>query len=742
MKSYSYSLKLIVFCCVSTLFSHSASAQNPKLDSLKNVLLHSTNQDTSKANVFISICNEVMKGTEYKKTLQLYSSQLLTLSYKLGFKKGIATSLLFNSMAAPTNSDLKKEIQGVTEALRLMKEINNKAGIALCYQEFGRISRLQNNFDEAVTYFLTSAKIREEIHDASGATSCYLKVGGIYQHSGNYEKSLQYYFRSLRIAESVKDKNRICENYICIGIVSFEQNKPKQTIEYMNKALEAGGKEISKINLCYIYNNLAIGYSKFDKKKGLEYQIKALNTEKEIGDKIGMAMSYGNIGAIYQEQKKIDAAIDSYLKAIALSEGTNDLSGLCYFYNGAGSAYQGKKNYATAYSYFQKALNTSKTLDFKINIRDTYFNLSGLSEEQKNFKEALEYHRLYAATNDSILNEESLKQSNELNVRYETEKKEKEILLLTKDQELTDKTIKEQRLVRIGLISGLGLLFALSFLLYNRYRLKQKANSILEKQKAEIHQKNILITDSIDYAKTIQEAILPDQEKLSDHLSDYFILYKPKAIVSGDFYWVGKKGNETICVVADCTGHGVPGAFMSLLGHNMLENVIQLESSVNPGAILSALNKEITARFSKGQEIAKHGMDIAVISINRDTQQLQYAGARNSIYLVRQQVLVEIKADKFSTGMILKDHSIPSYANQVISLEKEDMIYLFSDGYPDQKGGTEKKKFYYSPFKELLTGIQRLSLLEQQQRLDQVIMNWMGPGEQIDDILVMGIRYQ
>ena len=363
------------------------------------------------------------------------------------------------------------------------------------------------------------------------------------------------------------------------------------------------------------------------------------------------------------------------------------------------------------------------------------------NEKLKNYELALAYNKLYSTIKDTLLNEESLNQTSELNTRYETDKKEKEILLLTKDQQLKDKTLKEQRLVRIGLISSLGLFLVLSFLLYNRYRFKQKANLILEKQKQEIHKKNTQITDSIDYAKTIQDAILPSTEKLNTFFSDYFILYKPKAIVSGDFYWTTKKGNKIICAAADCTGHGIPGAFMSLLGHNILENVVQRESSVNPGAMLKALNQEIVDRFSTGRdETVKHGMDIAIISIDIQAQQLEYAGARNSLYIIREGRLIEIKADRMSTGIIAKNQETIVYTNQLHDLQKDDMLYLFSDGFPDQKGGPDKKKFFYQPFKELLISISQLPVNEQKQKLDETITTWMGEGEQVDDILIMGIR--
>ena len=180
---------------------------------------------------------------------------------------------------------------------------------------------------------------------------------------------------------------------------------------------------------------------------------------------------------------------------------------------------------------------------------------------------------------------------------------------------------------------------------------------------------------------------------------------------------------------------------MSLLGHNILENVVQRESSVNPGAMLKALNQEIVDRFSTGRdETVKHGMDIAIISIDIQAQQLEYAGARNSLYIIREGRLIEIKADRMSTGIIAKNQETIVYTNQLHDLQKDDMLYLFSDGFPDQKGGPDKKKFFYQPFKELLISISQLPVNEQKQKLDETITTWMGEGEQEDDILIMGIR--
>lgn len=382
----------------------------------------------------------------------------------------------------------------------------------------------------------------------------------------------------------------------------------------------------------------------------------------------------------------------------------------------------------------------SKELDFKEGVRDSYAHQASVYERMKDFEKALHFTDLYNEVKDTLLNKDNFKQVAELNIRYETDKKEKEILLLTKDQQLNAKIIKQQQMQRWGLIGGLGLLSISIVSIYRRYRFKQKANIILEKQKEEIEQKNILITDSIDYAQTIQEAVLPTHQKVKALLPKSFVLYKPKATVSGDFYWVSDVGPKIICAVADCTGHGVPGAFMSLLGYNMLENAIKHQQQTQPNHILDNLNENVKSRLSnEDSREVKHGMDISLISIDMDAKKLQYAGAHNSLYLVRNRQLIELKADKMGIGGNHADSS--SFSCQEMDLHNGDMIYLFTDGFPDQIGGPNRKKFYYTPFKELLTQISSLDTDAQKNKLNEIHQQWMGAKmDQTDDILIMGIQ--
>lgn len=719
------------------------SAQLLDIDSLKNVLRLHTAEDTVRVNRLILLCRSFSMDFNNKSEIQEYAPKLLLLSQKLNFNSGIAYGYLNLGIASMEKNEFSRATVHFYKALELFKKINDKTGISTTLHRIGLVKNYQGKYSEAIQYMLKAGILREETGDLKGAGNSYNNIGNTYANLGNYVDALTYFFKSLKLRERAKDSLGISVSYSNIGNILTEQRKLDESLNYQEKALKMiEGKGSGKLEAVILGNIANIYTSKKQYQKALVCNLKSIKISEEMQYPDGINTGRINIGSAYIEQHIPDEALIYYLAALNSSIEMDDKESMIAAHNGVGNCYEQKKNYSEALKYYTKALAISKELDFKTGVLDAYGNLSSMNEKLGNFESALYYNKLYRSLKDKLLNEENMKQATELNTRYETDKKEKEILLLTKDQQLKDRSLKEQRFVRIGLIVGLGFLLALSFLLFNRYRLKQKANLVLEKQKQEIHRKNLEITDSIDYAKTIQEAVLPTPDKLNAFLPAHFIFYKPKDIVSGDFYWIGKKDNKVICAVADCTGHGVPGAFMSLLGHNILENVIQRAASIDPGSILTALNQEIVTRFSQGEEqhTVKHGMDIAIMSIDLPGQQLEYAGARNSLYLVRENTLTEIKADRMTTGIVKKSQEAIHYTNNTIGIQQGDIVYLFSDGFPDQKGGPEKKKFFYQPFKELLIAIHALPLEEQKQKLDRTLREWVGTGEQIDDILVMGIK--
>ncbi len=271
----------------------------------------------------------------------------------------------------------------------------------------------------------------------------------------------------------------------------------------------------------------------------------------------------------------------------------------------------------------------------------------------------------------------------------------------------------------------------------------------IQQQKVEIEEKNHEILGSIRYAKRIQEALLPPRQVMDDLFGDYFIYYQPRDIVSGDFYWATsvsttlkeeKNRRVALLAVADCTGHGVPGAFMSLLGTNFLKQSSGELSVNNPAQALDFLNKNVIATLNQnpGENRVRDGMDIGLIAIDYENMHLQYAGANNPIYIVRNGIMEIIQADSQAIGSVSDE--VKNFTNHSYQLQKGDCIYLFTDGYADQFGGTKGKKFMYRQFRELLLRLATLPMSRQCEELDQVFKSWKGKHEQVDDVCVLGIR--
>lgn len=263
----------------------------------------------------------------------------------------------------------------------------------------------------------------------------------------------------------------------------------------------------------------------------------------------------------------------------------------------------------------------------------------------------------------------------------------------------------------------------------------------IEKQSQQIEEYFIQVTDSIKYAKRIQDAILPPEGFVKEVLPESFILFRPKAIVSGDFYWIEKVKDKIFFAAVDCTGHGVPGAFMSIVGSNNLKQALITTGGQSPSNILNELNKGVTETLHQKEEnsTSKDGMDVAMCSINFKNLELEYAGAFNPLYIIRNDKIIQFKGNKFPIGSYSTEE-LMCFSNEKVQLEKGDRVYIFTDGYPDQFGGPKGKKFMYKRFRETLLKYSKLPMQEQKEVLNNTLMEWMGEEEQVDDILVMGVK--
>ncbi len=314
------------------------------------------------------------------------------------------------------------------------------------------------------------------------------------------------------------------------------------------------------------------------------------------------------------------------------------------------------------------------------------------------------------------------------------------------DGALINTTASPYRFILYGaLVISLVYLFVTSQtrrLIKTRKLLREKGQALdlIERQKLELETKDKNITDSLIYAHRIQEALLPSEAYFRKYFKDSFIFFKPKDIVSGDFYWIGEKGDKFFIVAADCTGHGVPGALMSMIGLEIIEKTINEDNVETPSQVLAVLSKELEKTFSREKNIGtiiRDGMDIGLCVIDKKKKKIKFAGAFFPLYLIRDNSLIEIKGDKTIIGM---NPEKIAYNDHELDLLEDDILYIFSDGYVDQFGGSENKKFMYRRFRYLLLTIHNFPVDDQKSILDENIMTWMGRNVQVDDIMVIGFR--
>ena len=707
--------------------SYGIDTQHNKLTDSLLLVVKSAKEDTNKVNTLNLLSRQYSNTGLYDQAIE-YAQQAMSVAEKIDFKIGLGNALSNTGVAYWHQGIYEKALENHLLALKIRQEIGDKQGIAGSYNNIGLVYLNQGDYEKTLENYFKSLKIKEEIGDKNGMGNSLNNIGVIYLKQNYFDKALAIYKRSLKIREEIGDKQGIAMSYGNIGLVYFYQD---------------------------------------DFKKALESQLKGLKIKEKIGDKQGMSLSLNNIGSIYVNQNDYSMALDIYFQALKINKEINNPHGMSISASNIGICYTQLGNYKEAFQYLSQSMSINREIGNKAGLEDVYDALSDMYNREGNYKKAFEYQKLYAEIKDTILSEESNKQLTEMNTKYESEKKDKELII--KDAEITKQhTEKEKQIIlRNAFIMGFTLVLVLAFFIYRGYRQKQKANKLLD-------EKNEKITGSINYAKRIQDSILPPLEEIKKYLPESFVLFKPKDIVSGDFYWFNlisdsflshsglpdsalqlERDREGVLIAAvDCTGHGVPGAFMSMMGYNLLEQVVKKHHIIKPAMVLNELSNLVVESLRQTDQLGKinDGMDIALISLIRNAEnpdlgnenqsplfcQLEYAGAHNSLYLIRNGILHETKADKSAIGFSLEKSF--QFTNHIITLEKGDCCYIFTDGFVDQKGGPDNEKFYYQPFRELLVEIHTLSMEDQKQKLEKVFSEWKGNRDQIDDMLVIGFR--
>jgi serine phosphatase RsbU (regulator of sigma subunit)/Tfp pilus assembly protein PilF len=655
-----------------------------------------------------------------------------------------------NQLLKLTDAYLKyspqKALETADEARILARQINNEVQEGKSLQVLGKINSKIGKSDVAIEYYENARKIYLRVNNVKGAASCLIMMSEALLNTGKYEEALSKSFDAYKELESISDRNGMAGALILSARVYQEMKDYNRAIADYEKALAVSREAKDPTNEASCLNNLANVYGILGKNDtAIRYLEKSAQIYSKANDRFNYGKVLNNIGTVYQDLGKNEEAEEYFLQAIEVRKSIGDNRGLAITLANIGQLMDTKGDHDKAIDYLSRAVGYSKksgAADIELTI---YEYLSDAYAGKEDFQKAYEFSRMNADLKDSLFDDKLSKGIAEMQARFGVEKAEA-------DKEAVE---KEKTLIAWASTIVGALLIVFVFFLWNRSVTRKKTNIKLNAQKEEIEKKNVAlneanveiesknkdITDSIQYARRIQEAILPEVEFNATFGQSAFVLYRPKDIVSGDFYWMAQTSEHLLFAAVDCTGHGVPGAFVSIVCSNLLSQSVKEHGLTRPDEILNDVNVRLseTLRQRVDESRVRDGMDIALCCIHKKTLHLYFAGAFNPVWIIRDSVLTELLPDKFPVGLF-EEEELRKFSYKEFQLKKGDRIYVFSDGYSDQFGGELAKKYKRSTFQEFVKNIQSSPVNEQGKLLLEEHLRWKGDNEQIDDILVLGME--
>ncbi len=616
-------------------------------------------------------------------------------------------------------SDIDTSLFFMDSALALAKTTNNFDLLGVCQNKKGALLRTKGDYNGSITLYFEAIDSYAKVPDSLGIADAYNNLGVLFKKQKNYDEAIRYYNEAFKIKLKYGDTLSAVITYTNLGNVFWYKDSSQLSLPYFRLAEQIANLKKDSYVLSFVYNCYASAFENLERyDSAIYYQSKALDIERADNDLLGMIQTLKGIGSMYKHSKKYNQALGKYQESIELC-------------NQIGA--------------FEE-------------IKESYLVLSEIYEIQGKTAMAFDYYKKYSVIKDSLFDSHNSDVLNNLNVKYQTSEKERQLVEQTAARIASQKETEKQRLLSerksyFILFFVVLMLFVLVLLIISirSYRRSQVANKLIltqkeevESKKKEVEEKNKEITDSINYAKRIQTAILPPDRIVKEYLQDAFILYKPKDVVAGDFYWMEKKGDTLLFAAADCTGHGVPGAMVNVICNNALNRAVREHGLLDPAKVLDKAREIVIQEFEKSDQEVKDGMDISLCALNGNI--LSFSGANNPLWLIRstendrneEGELIELKANRQPVGKFIKP--VP-FTTQQVELKKGDTIYLFSDGFADQFGGPKGRKFKTKQFKQLLVALKAKSMDEQKRRLEQSFANWKGDQDQLDDVCVIGFRF-
>ncbi|OFX37743.1 MAG: hypothetical protein A2X08_04760 [Bacteroidetes bacterium GWA2_32_17] len=716
-----------------------------------------------------------------------------------------------------SSENIKKLNQNINDLLKS----GNKEELAKSYYNVAVEYYNTTDFDKSIDYYNLSYKTNEQLGFKKINASLAEEIATVYENVYRYSKAIEYYNKSLSLYNELNDNKSASKIAQKIGDVNYISGNYIDAINNYKKSINIEQEIGSKTDISGKLNSIGISYfqaENFD--EAIKYFQQSINIAEEIGNNAEKSMSLNNIGNVNYEYNNFNDALNFYSQSISLKKQIDYKKGIAITLHNIGNVYKKLKQFDKSLQYFMQSSELAENTKDKELICENYFSLSGIYSSLKDCAKALDYYKLYASskhfitrnlshdqlvdasflTNEVDINEKFNLLKNELQhqqilAKYESEKNSKEIAFMSQQAKIhrlelikKEQNLNNQQILTVFSLISLIIFIFLASMFYRQYKGKKTAYNRLEEQNEEINiqkeeietQRDLVIeqkekletihselTSSIRYAQRIQTAVLPTKEQMNLLFENNFVFYKPRDIVSGDFYWTTQittkehaplttRGHAPLLIVAvaDCTGHGVPGAFMSILGISLLDEIVRKEQITTPNVILNKLRENIISSLQQ-KNIADNkqlsdnvydGMDIAICVINYNNMEMQFAGANSPLYIIRGGNLTgfenllgleEIKGDKMPIGMYTV---MKPFNNHIVKVNKGDLIYLFSDGFADQFGGPKGRKFLHSQLKDMLLKNAHLSINEQKEILETTYNNWRGNLSQVDDIIILGIK--
>jgi serine phosphatase RsbU (regulator of sigma subunit) len=642
-------------------------------------------------------------------------------------------SILFSLVAFASFSQTKEQSALYSQLLHS----KDSAKKVVLYQDLAHNYYDNGLFERSVHFNKKGLALATELHDTSAMILFNVRLVNGYSNLGAKAQKLEVSFNGLRLSELKKDAINICRFYRILGEAFWREGDDHKSIEYYTKALQIAINRKDTVEIAGIYNNLGLtcrSLQKYD--AASEYYFKSIELGQQKKDDNILSKTFNNLAYLRYLKKDILGALEYYKLSLKHAESAKDEFQIGLVYGNIGSMYVALKKYDEAKKYLDRSLEITIKIHDVEGQAENYFNLSKLCDTVKDHKGSLINFKKF---HDLTLKLE--KENKERDLKREEAKREfeNELSDIQKQQELKDvlaRTEKEKsQHITLAIAIGFFLVLILLIIIFNRFKVSQAQKVVIEDQKKLVDEKQKEILDSIHYAKRIQSTLLAHTDFVNEHVPNNFIYFQPKDIVSGDFYWATKHNDLFYLAVCDSTGHGVPGAFMSLLNIGFLSEAINEKNIAEPGAVFDHVRQRLIAGISK--EGQKDGFDGILLCIDRSNGKFTYVGANNAPLLVRNGLPIELETNKMPVGI---GERTEKFKQVEIQIQQDDILYLYTDGFADQFGGEKGKKFKHSELVKLLVSICSLPLQEQKEKLERSFNEWKNTLEQLDDVLVVGIK--